>query len=730
MSIRIASLTPIAAAIALILSPALVTAHNGSIQQKGVDWAKVGDSPVDAATAARLAALNNQVIATIADYQTAGTAKRGQVAAQLRQLGQERKTLLRSMLDGQPGLALRSTIPTGMTQNLPPEVRQQLEQDVKVEGQVILVHGEDAQMRNVMNRYYVQTLDAQGRAAQYRLHAADRPDRPGVAHPAGEFVGQRVTMRATAIDGELLIAGAQSIEAGSTERTPTSGSTSIAGAALVSGNQNTLVLTANFSDKGLSVSTTDINNKVFGATNSLADFYRQSSKGNVTVSGSLYGPFQLSAASTDACAFQTWSSQLETLAANQGINLSAYPRRIFVFPTSTCGIGYGTVGSSPSRSWIFRPDLLDLFTHEFGHNLGFMHSSTPGAEYGDTSDVMGYSGQALRHNNAPNKVTTGWIGSSWVRSVSGSGIFTLDPTASSTPVNPQVLILPKPDTGDNYFISFRQPIGYDGTLSSSYQNQVSVHRGSSSMSKYTYLLGVVGAGGTFTDATNGYSFTVNSIGSTSATVSVTTAAAPCARATPSVTMTPLSQSAAPGNSVSYQVTVTNNNNSGCGTTSFGFNNSIPSGWSSSDSPGTVSLSSGTSGSTIWTVTSASNAAAQSYGISTTAYDSAATTSATSIQGTFVIAAADAQPPTVAITSPTNGAKIGNGRVTVSASASDNVGIAKVDFFVDGVLTATDTAAPYSFNWNARRVSSGNHAVTATAYDAAGNRASTNITVTK
>ena len=718
----------VVAAFALVFSSAPGYAHQTDVARKDIAWAKSGDAPVDAAAAARLSALTNQVIAAIGEYRASPNARRGQVGAALRQLAQQRKAVLRSMLDGQPGLALRSTIPHGMTQSLPADVRQQLEQDVKVEGRIVLIHGDDAQMRSALNRYYLATMDAQGRNVQYRLHAADAPDLPGVEHPAGRFIGQSVTVRATAIDDELLIAGAQSIEAGSAAGTTTSGTTTIAGGALVSGNQNALVLLANFADKALSVSQTDIYNKVFGAANSVADFYRQSSRGNVTFSGAMYGPFQLSVASTSTCDFQNWSSQVETMATNQGINLSSYPRRIFVFPTSTCGIGYGTVGANPSRAWIFRADLLDLFTHEVGHNLGFMHSSTPSSEYGDTSDVMGYSGLALRHNNAPNKVTTGWIGSAWVRSVAGSGIFTLDPTASGTPVNPQVLTLAKPDTGDLYFISFRQPIGYDGTLASSYQNQVSIHRGSSALSQYTYLLGVLGAGGTYTDTANGYSFTVNSIGTTSATVSVTTTAAPCTRAAPTVSMSPVSQSAAAGKSINYQVTVRNNNSANCGATSFAFSNSLPAGWSDSDSPALPSIDAGASAGATWTITSTTGAAQASYPVTTTVYDTAAPSSASSAQGTYVVTAPDTTPPSVNVTSPSNGAQLKGSKVSVTAAAADNVGVAKVEFLVDGVLTATDTSAPYSFNWNIRKVSTGAHSLTAKATDAAGNVASSTVTV--
>ena len=53
------------------------------------------------------------------------------------------------------------------------------------------------------------------------------------------------------------------------------------------------------------------------------------------------------------------------------------------------------------------------------------------------------------------------------------------------------------------------------------------------------------------------------------------------------------------------------------------------------------------------------------------------------------------PPTVTITSPTGGADVIEGStITLSADATDNISVDRVEFFVDGVLEATDTVAPY------------------------------------
>lgn len=78
--------------------------------------------------------------------------------------------------------------------------------------------------------------------------------------------------------------------------------------------------------------------------------------------------------------------------------------------------------------------------------------------------------------------------------------------------------------------------------------------------------------------------------------------------------------------------------------------------------------------------------------------------------------ADTTPPSVAISGWTV-----TGTITLNATASDNVGVAGVTFKVDGAaIGIEDTSAPYSVQWNTFTVTNGNHCVTATARDAAGN----------
>lgn len=86
--------------------------------------------------------------------------------------------------------------------------------------------------------------------------------------------------------------------------------------------------------------------------------------------------------------------------------------------------------------------------------------------------------------------------------------------------------------------------------------------------------------------------------------------------------------------------------------------------------------------------------------------------------TKFLQSSDTVAPTCAITSPTGGNV--SGTVALSASASDNVGLAKVELYVDGVLRGTDLYAPYTGSWDTTGAAVGSHSLSCKAYDAAGN----------
>jgi thermitase len=101
-----------------------------------------------------------------------------------------------------------------------------------------------------------------------------------------------------------------------------------------------------------------------------------------------------------------------------------------------------------------------------------------------------------------------------------------------------------------------------------------------------------------------------------------------------------------------------------------------------------------------------------------ANDSSGNTANTQISVT-VDNIADTTAPTISITSPANGATVSR-VLSVTVNAADDVGVARVELYVDSKLTSTSTSAPFTTTWNTRKAGLGAHTLLCKGYDAAGN----------
>jgi len=99
---------------------------------------------------------------------------------------------------------------------------------------------------------------------------------------------------------------------------------------------------------------------------------------------------------------------------------------------------------------------------------------------------------------------------------------------------------------------------------------------------------------------------------------------------------------------------------------------------------------------------------------------AANNSASSAAVSFSVSnvVSDTTPPTVSASEAGS-----SGIVTLSASASDNVGVTNVEFYVDGALKGSKATAPYSITLDSTTLTNGTHSLVAKAFDAANNSAS-------
>ena len=72
-------------------------------------------------------------------------------------------------------------------------------------------------------------------------------------------------------------------------------------------------------------------------------------------------------------------------------------------------------------------------------------------------------------------------------------------------------------------------------------------------------------------------------------------------------------------------------------------------------------------------------------------------------------AADTTPPGVTISSPLSGAKVGSS-TAISATATDNVGVARMEVYVDSKLVASASSGSVGYTWNSRNASKGSHTI--------------------
>ncbi|MBI4558042.1 MAG: hypothetical protein HY706_10720, partial [Candidatus Hydrogenedentes bacterium] len=263
------------------------------------------------------------------------------------------------------------------------------------------------------------------------------------------------------------------------------------------------VLIVNFSDKAVSTSKTDVGRKVFTdpmvspPNKSVDGMYREASFGQVGFPGDtngdgaldVFGPFTIPYTSTSACDYYAWGYAAEDKAVASGIDLSIYQHIVYVMPSNSCGwAGISNVGcATVCRAWIFQSSYGDIYAHEMGHNLSLKHAGTDTnndgvkeSDYGDYSDVMGYSGVGWRQVNAPHKDQMGWFGPfpGQVQKITTGGTYRIAPleTSPDLAISPQILKIKKGNTNEYYYLSYRILSGYDATLRTQYANGCTIHR--------------------------------------------------------------------------------------------------------------------------------------------------------------------------------------------------------------------------------------------------------------
>jgi hypothetical protein len=403
-----------------------------------------------------------------------------------------------------------------------------------------------------------------------------------------------------------------------------------ASAELVAGEIKVLVFLVNFqNDTRTPYTIEQANNLMFNQANSssVTNYYREASYGQAWIAGDTVGWYTLPMdASTSAC---DQNSTIATLARNAatsaGVNVNNYAKHMFVFPNMGCSYaGRGSLGGRDS--WIDGSLVLRTTAHELGHNVGLYHSQAmrcsdiisgtcTSTEYGHNSDMVGQSG-VTGHYHPYQKERLGWLShGAGIVTVQGAGTYTIS-GLSVQDNNPKALRILKSGSA-YYYVEFRRPVGFDSFVSSNSNTMNGVLITQNSSGSSNYLLDMVPSttswsdaalkvGESFTDPNTNMTIGVVSVSSSGAVVNVSYGTVPCVMSSPTVSANPSAvQWIAPGSSVSYTMTVTNNNTSNCQSNTFNVGASVPAGWSSTSTQ--VSVAPGGSASAAVTVTSPASA---------------------------------------------------------------------------------------------------------------------------
>jgi len=575
----------------------------------------------------RLANMNSR-------YQLGSKADRGYLRAELIALAERRRDMLGSLIESDPAEILRVALPEGFGASLPSEIRQNIEQHVDLEGklEVLYACGDTGSHLS----HFLKVADK-----RFSLHFAD-------SAPEGLLTDALVRVKGVQV-GEAIVLDSNTLDSSTS---PTNTAAAVAPGTF--GEQKVLVLLVNFQDNKTQPWTTDqVRSLVFGTVN---NFYQESSYQQTWLSGDVFGWYTLpmSGATCDTLAIGSYATQAATAA---GVNLTAYSRLVFAYPTlSACGFtGASTVGGTPSQSWINGSMALRTIGHELEHGFGLYHaramdcgadvigSTCSTIEYGDAIEILGQAG-LTGHSHAAQKERLGWLNygtSPSIRTVQSSGTYSLDPYESPGSNDKALKVLKSINsiTGAQtwYYVEFRRPIGFDSFISgnSNLMNGVVVHTSVDPYGRDNYLLDMTPATASWADAalTVGRSYndpalnltiTPVSVSNSGATVSVSFGPQQCVQTNPTMTLSSsASQWASAGSTVTYQLSVTNNN-SGCSSSNFNLQASVPSAWGAGFDNPTVSIPAGGSVTVNLNVTSPSSAPDGFYNVGVAVMNSAAT----------------------------------------------------------------------------------------------------------
>ena len=604
--------------------------------------------------------LTQQLNQMISAYHSAqeGTAKFG-FEEKLTALAEERRELLLEIMEIDPASAIKLALPKGLQDGLPTSIQMQLEQQVEIEGKLEVLH-QDFEDSGQSRYLYFLRSQSEKKISLHFPAQAPRLLTGSQVKIKGLVLFKTESQESESIDGLMAVDpeqdSVQILNLGN-EGTANTSEASVSVLPNTFGAKRTLVLMVNFQDAAHQEPWTiqQAHDLVFGT---VSDFYQENSSDRTWLTGEVHGWYTLPINSSN-CKSTDVASYAQAAAQNDNVNLSDFDHYIYVFPQTSCfPSGSGTVGGTPSESWI-NGDwfILKTVAHEFGHNLGLYHSSslecgntTLGSDcktflYGDTMDIM--ANKSTGHFNAFQKEQLGWLDPTLgeITEVVSDGNYTLEvyETANGSIAKAiKVLKGIDPDTGEKtwYYLEYRQDIGFDDFLASNANvlDGLVVHMANDSDPGSSLLLDMtpnsldfgdwndpaLTFGQSFSDPATGVTITSQWGDGSIATVDVSFGSSSCTQANPGINVSPaLSEWVSDGTAIEYTISLTNSDNSSCGSSDFDLQANIPSGWTATFAEPLLAVDPGATATTTLTVTSATGESDGIYDIDISAANSTA-----------------------------------------------------------------------------------------------------------
>jgi M6 family metalloprotease-like protein/uncharacterized repeat protein (TIGR01451 family) len=629
--------------------------------------------------------LTKKLLSQISEYQKAQPSEKPNLLNYMMELSQTRKDLLSLLIEKDPREFLKLSFPPEIRKSFPSQVKINLEEEAFLEGSfsVLIIDTIEPPESKIL---YLLRVEEQ----RFSLYPTKQlPSLPS---------GTKVKISGLMLDNKIALNSDEKESFQIKTQTPASLGTLASENSNTLGEQKLAVILVNFqNDTHQPVTKTQVQNIL---SNEVNPFYKEASYNKFSVPGDVYGWYTLpidytcdwyfvrtealKAADPDIN-YQNYEHIIYGLVTTQGCGFDGIAGGTETCPGANCEYTSPDGEITVTHAWItaeYDFNIAHLVVHELGHNLGdilegdaldcgneVIGATIPDGgncshmPYGDLFDVMGSA--KLGHFNAYHKETLSWFDPANIITVTENGTYTIEPFETISN-GPKIIKIPRSKDASGKIISwlyleFRQLIGFDAnefwmTYSPNPTNGALIHysypRLFYSLVNYTsYLLdatpesqvaevydrsdSALEVGKTFTDSTGGISITTVSKSDTALSVEINLGMSTCTRANPTVAITPASQSAAPGETATYTVSVTNND-SNCDPATFSLVPSIPAGWSFTLGKNELTISSGSSLSTSFNVTSATNAPEDLYTISIQSTNKADSTYKGSASATYIV----------------------------------------------------------------------------------------------